>query len=95
MFIQTLVPPVAGEIFRFNVAGGAGLTSIEVYVGAKQILDRHSDHLPCRAVARIPPGSEGSTLRINATDSAGHNKTLKYVISESDPGPHSMLSRSR
>ena len=92
MFIQTLVPPVAGETFRFNVAGGAGVTSIEVYVASKKILGRDSDDLPCRAVAVIPLGTEGLTLRINATDSEGHNKTLEYEISESDPGPHSMLS---
>ena len=94
MFIQTLYPPVAGETFTFSVAGGAGITSIEVYVAGKQILKRDCDDLPCRAVAVIPHGSEGSTLSINVTDSEGHNKTLEYEISKSDPGPHSMLYSS-
>jgi len=93
MFIQTLLPPVAGKIFRFNVAGGAGTTSIEVYVNTKQILKRESDDLPCRSAAEIPHGTEGATLSIYAIDSAGNDKSLEYRISESDPGPHSMLSR--
>ena len=92
MFIQTLLPPVAGRTFRFNVAGGAGATSIEVYVDSKLIHKRDCDDLPCHAAAVIPPGTEGATLSISATDSVGNNKTLEYVISEADPGPHSMLS---
>lgn len=92
MFIQILRPPVAGENFRFSVAGGNGVTSIEVYVNDQQLLKRDDDNLPCRAAAVIPLGTAGETLSITATDSVGSNKTLEYVISKSDPGPHSMLS---
>jgi len=95
MFIQTLLPPVAGGTFRFNVAGCAGATSIEVYANSKQILKRKCDDLVCKSVTEIPPGTEGTTLSICATDSAGHNQTLEYEISESDPGAHSMLSMTR
>ena len=92
MFIQTLLPPVAGKTFRFNVSGGAGVTSIEVYIDNKQIIKRESDDLLCKSMVELPGGTEGATLRIYATDSSGNNKTLEYEISESDPGPHSMLS---
>ena len=95
MHIQTLLPPVIGEIFRFNVSGGAGVTSVEVYVGSDQVFKQEYEDLLCRASTVIPQGTEGATLSINATDSAGSNKTLNYEISESDPGPHSMLSVSR
>lgn len=46
----------------------------------------------CQSMAEIPPGVEGQTLSISAVDSAGHTKSLEYEISQSDPGPHSMLS---
>ncbi len=92
MNIQTLLPPVVGENFRFNVGGGAGVTSVEVYVDSDQIFKQEYEDLLCRAAAVIPQGTEGATLSIYATDSSGNNKTLKYQISESDPGPHSMLS---
>ena len=95
MFIQTLLPPVAGESFRFNVSGCAGATSIEVYVNSKQILNRKCDDLLCKTVTVIPNGTEGKTLSIYATDSAGNNKTLEYEISEAAPGAHSMLSDTR
>jgi hypothetical protein len=92
MFIQTLLPPVAGEVFRFSVAGGAGATTIEVFVNKELILDQQCTELPCRTLAEIPPSTGGETLRISATDSAGSNKTVEYQISDSDPGPHSMLA---
>ena len=95
MLIQTLVPPVAGRPFRFTVAGCAGETIIKVYANSKQILKRECNDLLCQSVAEIPRGTEGTTLEIYATDSAGHDQTLVYDISESDPGPHSMLSKTR
>ena len=95
MFIQTLLPPIAGDAFSFDVAGGTGATSIEVFIGNKRILARKYRKLPCRAVATIPHDAEGETLRIQAIDSAGHSKTLKYLISAADPGAHSMLSKTQ
>ena len=95
MFIQTHRPPVVGETFRFSVAGCSGSTKIRVLVNSKQILKREYDGMLCQSMAVIPSGAEGKTLSIFATDSAGHNKTLEYEISESDPGPHSMLSSTR
>jgi hypothetical protein len=95
MFIQTLVPPVAGRAFRFTVAGCAGETSIEVYANSAQILKREYNDLVCKSVVEIPPGTEGATLSICATDSTGNNQKLEYEISEANPGPHSMLSKTR
>ncbi len=95
MFIQTLLPPVAGGPFRFTVAGCVGKSSIEVYANDKQILKRECNDLLCKLAVEIPHGTEGATLRVNATDSAGSNQTLEYEISEADPGPHSMLSKTR
>ena len=95
MLIQTLVPPVAGRPFRFTVAGCSGETSIKVYANNKQILKRECNELLCQSVAEIPRGTEGTILEIYAADSAGHDQTLEYEISESDPGPHSMLARTR
>jgi hypothetical protein len=93
MYIQTLVPPVAGETFRFTVAGCAGTTNIEVYADSAPILKMECNDLVCKSVARIPTGTEGATLSIHAADSAGHDARLEYLISGSDPGAHSMLAR--
>jgi hypothetical protein len=95
MFIQTLVPPVAGKPFRFTVAGCSGETRIEVYANNKQILKRDATGMLCNSLAEIPPCTEGSTLEICASDSSGNNEKLEYEISESDPGAHSMLAKSR
>ncbi len=95
MFIQTLRPPVAGDTFMFNVAGGTGATAVEVFVGIRRIMVRKYPQLPCRVKARIPSDSGGETLRIQATDSVGSGKTLEYLISEEDPGAHSMLAGTR
>jgi len=95
MFIQTLLPPVAGKTFRFNVSGCAGATSIEVSINSRRILKREYDDLLCKSAAEIPRGTGGTILSIHATDSAGHSQSIDYEISESDPGPHSMLSRTR
>jgi hypothetical protein len=46
-------------------------------------------------MAKIPIGADGKTLSISAVDSVGHSKTVEFVISQSDPGPHSMLSITR
>ena len=95
MFIQTLVPPVAGSTFRFSIAGCSGETSIEVYVGSEQVLNQKMTGMLCKSAAEIPASSEGSTLRIRASDSSGNRQKLEYEISESDPGAHSMLAKSR
>ena len=95
MFIQTLLPPVAGELFRFNVSGCAGETSVEVFANGKQILNREFKDLLCKSVVEIPMGTEGTTLSVHAIDSAGTHKMLEYEISEIDPGSHSMLSATR
>ena len=95
MLIQTLVPPIAGRPFRFTVAGCAGETIIKVYANSKQILKSERSGLLCQSVAEIPRGTEGTALEIYATDSAGNNQTLEFEISKSDPGPHSMLFKTR
>ena len=95
MFIQTLVPPVAGEPFRFSVAGCSGTTNVRVSINRKSILKRDYDGMRFQSIAEIPPGVEGKTLKISAFDSVGHTKTLEYEVSEADPGPHSMLSGTR
>jgi hypothetical protein len=95
MFIQTLVPPVAGDTFRFSVAGCSGSTKVKVLVNNKQIIKREYDGMRFQSMAAIPRGSEGKILGIYAVDSAGNNKALEYEISESDPGAHSMLSGIR
>ena len=95
MFIQTHRPPVVGETFRFSVAGCSGSTKVRVLVNSRPILEREYEGMLCQSMAVIPNGTEGKTLSIYATDSAGHNKTLEYEISEADPGPHSMLSITR
>jgi len=95
MFIQTLVPPVAGKTFRFTVAGCSGETLIEVYTNNDQILDRKMTGMLCKSAAEIPLSSAGSTLRICASDSSGNRRKLEFEISESDPGAHSMLAKSR
>jgi hypothetical protein len=95
MFIQTLRPPVAGETFRFNIAGCAGATNVEVCANSKPILKREYNDLLCKSMVEIPNDCAGMTLSIRATDSAGHTKSLDYEISESDPGAHSMLSGTR
>lgn len=95
MFIQTLVPPVAGSTFRFTVAGCSGETHIEVYVDSKQILDQKMTGMMCKSAAEIPPYTQGTTLKIHASDSRGNHKKLEYEISEADPGAHSMLAKSR
>jgi hypothetical protein len=95
MLIQTLRPPVAGENFRFNVAGCSGTTNIRVLVNSKPILQRKFESMLCQSMAEIPIGVEGKTLCISAVDSAGHSEKLEYEISDKDPGPHSMLSTSR
>ena len=95
MLIQTLRPPVAGEIFRFSVAGCSGTTKIRVLVNSKPILKSEHESMLCKSQAEIPNGDEGKTLSISAVDSAGHSKTLEYEISKTDPGPHSMLSITR
>ena len=95
MLIQTLRPPIAGENFRFNVAGCSGTTNVRVLVNNKPILKRKYESMLCQSVAEIPIGVEGKTLSISAVDSAGHSETLEYEISDTDPGPHSMLSNTR
>ena len=95
MFIQTLVPPVAGRAFRFTVAGCAGSTKIKVLVNNKQILKRKYDGMRCQSMAEIPHGTEGKTLGIYAIDSAGQHKSIEYEISEEDPAAHSMRSKTR
>jgi len=95
MFIQTLRPPVAGESFRFSVAGCSGATKVGVYVNQKSILKRVYDGMRFQSMAEIPRGVGGKTLKIYALDSVGHTKSLEYEISESDPGPHSMLAGTR
>jgi hypothetical protein len=95
MFIQTLLPPVAGGTFRFSVAGCSGSTKIKVLVNSKQILNRKYDGMRCQSMAEIPHGAEGKTLGIYAIDSAGQHKSIEYEISEEDPGAHSMLSKTR
>ncbi len=95
MFIQTLVPPVAGKPFRFSVAGCSGTTKVGVFVNQQSILRRDYDGMRFQSMAEIPPGVAGKTLKIAASDSAGHTKTIEYEISEADPGPHSMLSGIR
>jgi hypothetical protein len=95
MLIQTLKPPVAGEVFRFSVAGCSGTTKVQVFVNRQALLDREYNGMLCQSMAEIPAGVGGKTLSISAIDSAGHAKTLEYEISESDPGPHSMLSGTR
>jgi hypothetical protein len=95
MFIQTLVPPVAGNTFRFSVAGCSGSTKVKVLVNSKQIINREYDGMRFQSLAEIPHGTEGKTLGIYAVDSAGNNKTLEYEISEANPGPHSMLTKTR
>ena len=95
MFIQTLRPPVAGQPFRFSVAGCSGTTKVGISVNRKSILERDYDGMLFQSMAEIPPGVEGKTLKISAFDSVGHTKTLEYKISEADPGPHSMLSDTR
>jgi len=95
MFIQTLVPPVAGDTFRFSVAGCSGSTKVRVLVNSKQIINREYDGMRFQSLAEIPLGTEGETLGIHAVDSAGNDRVLEYEISEADPGPHSMLARTR
>lgn len=95
MFIQTLRPPVAGQPFRFSVAGCSGTTKVGISVNQKSILERDYDGMLFQSMAEIPTGVEGKTLKISAFDSVGHTKTLEYKISEADPGPHSMLSGNR
>ena len=95
MFIQTLHPPVAGENFRFSVAGCSGTTNVRVLVNSEPILKRDYKSMLCQSLAKIPIGVEGKTLSISALDSAGHSETIEFEISESDPGPHSMLSITR
>jgi hypothetical protein len=95
MFIQTLVPPVAGKTFRFTVAGCSGETRIEVFTDSKQILRRKMTGMLCKSAAEIPSCSEGSTLKICASDSGGNRHKLEFEISASDPGAHSMLAKSR
>lgn len=91
MYIQTLLPPVAGQVFRFSVGGGAGPKHIELTVGEEHLLELDSDDLLCKADAVIPPSANGAILNITATDSTGDSKSLDYEISESNPGAHSML----
>lgn len=95
MFIQTLVPPVAGKTFRFTVAGCSGETRIEVYTDDRQILGSTMTGMLCKSAADIPPCTEGSTLKICASDSSGKSQKLEFEISASDPGAHSMLVKSR
>ena len=95
MFIQTLLPPVAGQIFRFSVAGCSGTTTIEVHANDQQLLQRDFTGLICKSEALIPDDCHGATLRIYAVDSTGKNQSIEFEISESDPGPHSMLAVSR
>lgn len=95
MLIQTLKPPVAGEPFRFSVAGCSGTTKVRVFVNRQAILDREYNSMLCQSVTDIPLGVEGKTLSVSAVDSAGHEKTLEYEISDSDPGAHSMLAGTR
>lgn len=95
MFIQTLVPPVAGSTFRFSVAGCSGETRIEVYADSKQILSERMTGMLCKSAAEIPPCTQGSMLKIHASDTSGNQKKLEFEISESDPGAHSMLAKSR
>ena len=86
MFIQTLVPPVAGSTFRFTVAGCSGETHIEVYADSERILSERMTGMLCKSVAEIPPYSHGTMLKIRASDSNGNRKKLEFEISESDPG---------
>ena len=95
MFIQTLRPPVAGEPFRFSIAGCSGTTKVRVFVNRNSILKRDYDGMLFQSMAEIPLSGKGKTLSISAIDSVGHTKTLEYKISEADPGPHSMLSDTR
>ena len=95
MFIQTLVPPVAGQPFRFSVAGCTGSTKVKVLVNQEEIFQHEYKGMRCQSMAEIPIDAEGKTLGIYAVDSAGNNKELEYEISQADPGPHSMLTKSR
>jgi hypothetical protein len=95
MFIQTLLPPVAGKVFRFSVSGCAGKTNVVVYVNEKRILHRELNDLLCKMVVMIPSGTEGETLSIDAIDTTGVCKTLEYEISETPPMARSMLAATR
>ena len=95
MFIQTFLPPVAGELFRFSVAGCAGKTNIVVYVNEERVLHRQLHDVLCKLVVMIPGGTEGGTLSIDAVDETGACRTLEYEISDTAPLAHSMLADTR
>lgn len=95
MFIQTLVPPVAGKTFRFTVAGCSGETRIQAFSDTKRILNQKMTGMLCKSLVEIPSRSEGSKLKICASDSGGNRQELEFEISASDPGAHSMLAKSR
>lgn len=95
MFIQTLLPPVAGQVFRFSVAGCSGTTNIDVHANDQRLLKRDFTGLICKSEVIIPDDFYGATLSISAVDSSGKHQSIEYVISASDPGPHSMLAASR
>ena len=95
MFLQTLQPPVAGEPFRFSVAGANGETSIEVRIDGRCIHHETRDQLLSSTLVDIPLDAAGRVLTIRAIDSVGHDQSLEYEISAADPGPHSMLWSTR
>jgi hypothetical protein len=95
MFVQTLLPPVAGELFRFSVSGCAGKTNIVVYVNEQRVLHRELNELLCKMTVMIPGGTGGETLSIDAIDASGACKTLEYEISETPPLARSMLAARR
>lgn len=95
MQIQTLKPPVAGENLIVKVAGCNGKTNIKVSVGDKRVLEHEHVGLLCNLSVEVPPGTGGETLLIKAVDATGNPRQLKFEISDSDPGPHSMLAGVR
>lgn len=78
--------PMAGQSFYFNVEGGIGKTTINVFVDSKLILQHDCDDPPCHEMAMIPPGTRGATLRVIATDSVGNTQTFEYKVVDSDAG---------
>jgi hypothetical protein len=95
MFIQTLLPPVAGELFRFSVSGCAGKTNVVVYVHDRRILHRELNELLSKLAVMVPEDAGGATLSIDAIDTTGVCKTLEYEVSETPPLAHSMLAATR
>ena len=79
MDIEPKHPPMAGQSFHFSVAGGIGITRIEVFVDSSLVHQHDCDDPPCHEMAMIPPGTRGATLRVIATDSVGNIKEFEQV----------------